>query len=407
MQAGRIDAADVTRRFRVQSGRARTLKETLLAPTRSSPIQIWALRNVSFVVEPGQAVGLVGRNGSGKTTLLRIVAGILRPTSGTLSVGGTVGSLLELGAGFQSELTGRQNVYLSAALHGLRRRYVREHLEEIVAFAELEQFIDLPVRTYSAGMYMRLGFALAMHLQRDVVLLDEVFAVGDEAFQRKCFGKILEFKQRGGTIMLVSHAAAAIERLCERAILLREGRVSFDGAAREAIGHYQRILADDEAPAEREAGLREWGSGEARIAAVRLEGVDGEERRQFLSGEPFALRLRIEAEEAVPPPRLSLEVRDANGLLLAAAAHDLRESGWNQSTEIAGVRFEAERLPLADGRFYVTLSLSGRDSDLLYHKLDRAAEFLVYPKGAVTGLVYFEGRWSAADAEGFRSTTRS
>jgi ABC-type polysaccharide/polyol phosphate transport system ATPase subunit len=406
VEAGAIAADGVTRRFRVRPHGPRTLR-AVLGLKRSPPTEIWALRDVSFVIEPGQAVGLIGRNGSGKTTLLQLVAGILGPTSGRLTVGGTVGTLLELGAGFQPELTGRENVYLSASLHGLRRSYVQEHLEEIVAFAQLEPFVDLPVRTYSAGMYMRLGFALAMHLQRNVVLLDEVFAVGDEAFQRKCFGKILEFKQRGGTIMFVSHAAAAVERLCERAILLRAGRVAFDGAVGEALAHYQRILADDEAPAERAAGLREWGSGEARITDVRLEGSGGEERSQFLSGEPFVLRLRIEATEELPPPRLSVEIRDLSGLLLGAAAHDLGDLGWNQEEGLGGVRFEVERLPFADGRFYVTLSLSARDGGRLYHGHDRAAEFLVYPRGEARGLVYFDGRWSATSAEGFRSTTRS
>src|SRR4029077_6917594 len=203
-------------------------------------------------------------------------------TSGRVAVGGRVGSLLELGAGFHPDFSGRENVYLNGSIFGLSRRYIREQMDEIVAFAELERFIDLPVRTYSSGMYMRLGFAIAAHLEADVLLLDEVFAVGDEEFQRKCFGKIFEFKQRGGTIVFVSHDASAVERLCERAVLLREGRVEFDGAVREAITRYHKQLADERDPDERGAGLSEYGSREIRIVDQRLVGAEGEHRRQFL-----------------------------------------------------------------------------------------------------------------------------
>ena len=246
-----------------------------------------ALRDVSLAVEPGDAVGLVGRNGSGKTTLLRSISGIIKPTSGRVEVGGRVASLLELGAGFHQDFTGRENVYLNGSIHGLSRARVREVMDEIVAFAELEQFIDLPVRTYSSGMYMRLGFSVAAHIQSDVLLLDEVFAVGDEQFQRKCFGKIAEFKNRGGTILFVSHDAQAVERLCDRAVLLRQGEVAFDGPTREAIAEYRRLLAADANPEELEAGLREWGSGEARIVSAELLDADGDARSQFAAGEPL------------------------------------------------------------------------------------------------------------------------
>src|SRR5438132_621978 len=219
---------------------------------------------------PGRAVGLVGRNGSGKTTLLRLLAGIIKPTDGRVGVGGRVGALLELGAGFQPDFSGRDNVFLSGSIYGLSRADVRRHYDEIVHFAGLEQAIDLPVRTYSSGMQMRLGFAIAAHLEADVLLLDEVFAVGDEEFQRKCFGKIFEFKQRGGTIVFVSHDAASVERLCERAVLLRGGRIERDGSTQEAIARYHKLLAEERDPAESAAGLREYGSGEARIVEARL-----------------------------------------------------------------------------------------------------------------------------------------
>ena len=197
--------------------------------------------------------------------MLRLISRIIKPTSGRIETGGRIASLLELGAGFHPDFTGRENVYLNGSIHGLSRARVREAMDEIVAFAELEQFIDLPVRTYSSGMYMRLGFSVAAHIQADALLLDEVFAVGDEQFQRKCFGKIAEFKNRGGTIIFVSHDAQAVERLCDRAVLLRQGELAFDGSTQEAIAAYRRLLAGDANPEELAAGLREWGSGEARI----------------------------------------------------------------------------------------------------------------------------------------------
>src|SRR5690242_10670147 len=277
MQPGRILVDRVSQRFRVSAQAQRTLKDLVIARGRAATTEVWALRDVSLEAEPGEALGLVGRNGSGKTTLLRLLSGIFHPTSGVVAVGGRVGSLLELGAGFHPDFTGRENVFLNGSIHGLSRARVRELMDEIVAFAELERFIDLPVRTYSSGMFMRLGFSVASHIRSDVLLLDEVFAVGDEQFQRKCFGKIAEFKHRGGTILFVSHDAQAVERLCDRAVLLRQGEVAFDGSTRDAIAAYRQLLAADANPQELEAGLREWGSGEARIVEAQLLDDDGDE----------------------------------------------------------------------------------------------------------------------------------
>ena len=231
-------------------------------------------------------------------------------------------------------------------------------------------------------------------MRADVLLLDEVFAVGDEAFQRKCFGKIFEFKQRGGTIAFVSHDASAVERLCERAVLLRAGEVEFDGPTRDAIVRYHRLLSAERDPAERAVGLKEWGSGEARVTAVELLGPDGEERRQFLAGEPLALRLRIVAERPLEAPRLLFELRGESGLLLAAGAQDTAELGWREQAGELGLRFDVERLPLTDGRFHLRLGLADPGDGRLLHQLDEALAFLVVPDGDERGLVRLEGRWS-------------
>ena len=399
IRPGEIHVEHAARHFKVYPREARRLKDVFVARGRSRGRDVVAIRDVSFDVEPGGAVGLVGRNGSGKTTLLRLISGIIRPTSGTVAAGGRVGSLLELGAGFHPDMTGRENVFLNGSIHGLKRTYIREQLDEIVAFAGLEDFIDFPVRTYSSGMYMRLGFAIAAHIDADVLLLDEVFAVGDEQFQRKCFGKIFEFKQRGGTIVFVSHDASAVERLCDRAILLREGQVEFDGPTHDAIVRYRRLLAAERDPEERGAGLKEWGTGEARIQDVTLLGPEGEERTQLLAGESMALRLRVVAERPLRPPRLSYELRDESGLLLAGGAQPLDEIGWDESTTTLQARFEVEQLPLADGRFHVRLGLSDATGDRLYHWLDDALVFVVYPGGDERGAVRLQGRWSTEEIE--------
>ncbi|HZC28994.1 MAG TPA: ABC transporter ATP-binding protein [Gaiellaceae bacterium] len=399
IEPGEIAVEHASRRFKVYPREARRLKDLVVARGRTKAHDVLALRDVTFRVAAGSAVGLVGRNGSGKTTLLRLLSGIIKPTSGTVAVGGRVGSLLELGAGFHPDLTGRENVFLNGSIHGLRRAYIREQLDEIVAFAGLEEFIDLPVRTYSSGMYMRLGFAIASHIDADVLLLDEVFAVGDEQFQRKCFGKIFEFKQRGGTIVFVSHDAAAVERLCDRAILLRDGRVEFDGPTHDAIVRYRRLLAADADPDERGAGLKEWGTGDARIEQPVLLGPDGEPRTQFLAGEPLTLRLSIVADRSLPPPRLSYEIRDSSGLLLAGAAQPTAELGWDEETRELRTRFEVDELPLADGRFHVRLGLADESGERLYHWLDDALTFVAYPAGNERGTVKLDGRWAREEID--------
>ena len=393
---GEIAVENAARKFRVYPREQRTLKDLVVARGHVRGTDVWALRDVSFRVEPGSAIGLVGRNGSGKTTLLRLLSGIVRPTSGRVAVGGRVGSLLELGAGFHLDLTGRENVYLNGSIHGLKRAAIREKLDEIVAFAGLEEFIDLPVRTYSSGMYMRLGFAIAAHVEADVLLLDEVFAVGDEAFQRKCFGKIFEFKKAGGTIVFVSHDASAVERLCDRSVLLKDGVVAFDGPTHAAIIEYRRLLAGERDPEERAAGLKEWGGQVARIENARLLGPEGGERTQLLAGEPFAIALELSADTALPPPRVAWELRDDASVLIASGSASAAELGWDEGTRALPVRFDVQDPPFSDGRLHLRLDLTDAEAQEQYHSLDDALVFVVYPAGDERGLVRLAGSWTAA-----------
>jgi ABC-type polysaccharide/polyol phosphate transport system ATPase subunit len=399
VNAGEIQLENVSRRFRVYPQRNITLKEAVVRWRHLKPEEIWALRDVSLRVEPGTSIGFVGRNGSGKTTLLRLIAGIFGPTSGRIEVGGSVGSLLELGAGFHPDFTGRENVYLSGSIYGLKRREVHRLFDEIVSFSELDRFIDFPVRTYSSGMLMRLGFSIAVNVKADVLLLDEVFAVGDEAFQRKCVDQILGFTQKGGTLCFVSHAASAVEHLCERTVLLSEGRVEFDGETEEALRRYHALLAAEQEPMEVGAELRESGTGELRIAGLAVEGADGVARDRFIAGESISIRTLLEADVDVPTARLSLELRDLTGALLGASHSDLAELGWPGSPGIGEIRFSVDRLPLAEGTFQIGVTLVDADGSHRYHRVDRAAQFVVSGTDSVRGPLLLEGEWTLAGAQ--------
>src|SRR6186713_1675766 len=246
-----IELTNVSKIYRRYGGRHfSTLKSALLQrsilrdlrPEETFP----ALQDVSFIVRPGQTYGVIGRNGSGKSTALKVVAGITKPTSGTVSVRGRISALIELGAGFHPEISGRENVFINGIMLGLTKREIQERFDEIVDFAELREFIDAPVKTYSSGMYMRLGFAVAIHVDPEVLLVDEVLAVGDEGFTHKCLDKFSEFKRRGKTILLVTHSLGMVERFCDEALWLEAGRVRGSGDPRRVVGAYVTAVEEGE-----------------------------------------------------------------------------------------------------------------------------------------------------------------
>jgi len=394
MRPGEIAVGGVSRKFVVRARETHTLKELLVARGRTGAQEVWALRDVSLGVAPGEAVGLIGRNGSGKSTLLRLIAGIIRPTAGRVEAGGRIGSLLELGAGFHPDFTGRENVELNGALQGLSRQRLRERFDEIVAFAELEHAIDRPVKTYSTGMTMRLGFSIAAFLEADVLLLDEVFAVGDESFQRKCFGVIASFKERGGTIVFVSHDASAVERLCDRAVLLREGSLAYDGPVHEALTRYRRAMAED-ATEVSSNGRRVAGATRGRFASARLVGGDRQPRERFVAGEPFGLELTVEG--AARAPVVHLEIRDTTGLLVAENRLETADLEWSDGSPFS-LELSVPSPPIQFGRFEVSLTLLDEDG-LLLDRLPRGLPLLVYPDDESRGLVRLEGTWRRGTKE--------
>src|SRR4051794_35573491 len=237
-----VSVEDVSKRFRLLHQRSNTVKERILHGRGTRAEDLWALRNVSFTVAQGEVLGLLGHNGSGKSTLLRCAAGILRPTTGRIRTAGRVAALLALGAGFHPELTGRQNIYVNASVLGLKRAEVDRRLDEIVSFSELEQFIDIQVKQYSTGMYSRLAFSVAVSVDPDVLIVDEVLSVGDEAFQAKCVERIFEFKAEGRTLLLVSHSAQLVEKLCDRAVVLDRGTLVTDTDVDDGLRIFREVL---------------------------------------------------------------------------------------------------------------------------------------------------------------------
>ena len=396
MRPGEIAVEDVARRFVVRARETQTLKELLIARGRTGAQEIWALDGVSMQVEPGEAVGLIGRNGSGKSTLLRLVAGIIKPTRGQVAAGGRVGSLLELGAGFHPDFTGRENVFLNGSVQGLRRAEIRERFDEIVAFAELEHAIDRPVRTYSSGMYMRLGFAIAAFLDADILLLDEVFAVGDEAFQRKCFGRVAEFKQRGGTIVFVSHDAAAVERLCPRAVLLQDGLVAFDGPVHEALTRYRRQLAELDPAGRRRsrAGTRRrWRRCGSSTAPAR-GATSSSQASRWRSRWCYVLRAAGCASAASRTARRRGPAR-GGGRRRHSAARD-----GSRATAACACASTSRARRCNSAAFTWAWSYSQVDGGRgCFTGSTDALSFVVYPDDGGRGLVRLGGTWSAGANE--------
>ena len=266
--------------------------------TRSSD-RFWALEDVSFEVKRGEVIGIIGRNGAGKSTLLKILSRITKPTKGHAEIHGRVGSLLEVGTGFHPELTGRENIYLNAAILGMRKAEVERKFDEIVAFAEVEKFIDTPVKRYSSGMYVRLAFAVAAHMETEVLLVDEVLAVGDAQFQKKCLGKMDEVSKTGRTICFVSHNMGAVQALCSTAVWLDRGRVRDEGRCREVCLNYLDAFDQSEGSEQIEAEQHIKGNRKTEIETVSLRDLDGVTKNSFLVGEPFEIRLGYRVKEPV------------------------------------------------------------------------------------------------------------
>lgn len=332
----------------------------------------WALKDVSFTLNQGEVLGIIGKNGAGKSTLLKILSRITDPSSGTARIYGRVGSLLEVGTGFNPELTGRENVFLNGTILGLSRKEVQRHLDEIIDFAEIEQFIDTPVKHYSSGMHVRLGFAVAAHLEPEILLVDEVLAVGDVAFQRKCLDRIGSITRDGRTVLLVSHNMNTIRHLCLRAIVLSEGKIIWDGDAGGSVDRYlQEDMRDsshhfvwdqDNAP----------GNDVARLFSMRLCGADGYPRAEFTTDEPIYCEFMYEIYTTTTGFRMAVGVNNMEGIYILYSAQNER-SEYAEKSYSPGRYLSRCVIPpnlLNGGKFFIVAS-GGQRSSPIFQDLPR------------------------------------
>jgi ABC-2 type transport system ATP-binding protein len=384
---------DLSKRFRLFHDRNQSLKQALLNRRRARYEEFWALRNVTFDVKEGETFAVVGHNGSGKSTLLKCLTHILRPDGGTVTVHGSISALLELGAGFHMELSGRENVFLNAAILGVPRTQILERFDDIVAFSGLEQFIDTPVKNYSSGMFVRLGFAVAINVDPDVLIIDEVLAVGDAEFQAKCGDKIAEFRERGKTIVLVTHGMGDVVRLCQRAAWLDHGRIVRVGKPDEIVDEYMHAAHDARSVVD-QAGVR-WGTGEARVEHVTLVDGQGQAITKPRTGEPLGIRLSLRAASEVPEPDVIVAIFDQNGIRLSEVSTKRRGFDLPALRGESELVLEIDSLPLLEGTYEVTTIVRDRTGQRDLDVWDKCLRFDVN-RGAVhdDGVLTLGGEWS-------------
>ena len=425
-----VVARDLTKLYRrtARGFQMRTLKSALLgrrgAEALADEPTIAALDRVSFEVARGEAFGIVGGNGSGKSTLLKLIAGILKPTTGTIAVSGRVAALIELGAGFHPEISGRENIFINGAVLGLERREIAARYERIVEFSGLGDFLEEPVKNYSSGMYVRLGFAVAIHTDPEILLVDEVLAVGDEAFAHRCLRRIEELLAAGRTVIFVSHALGLVEDLCDRVLWLEGGRVRESGAPRRVVDAYRLDVAREESrehQVEKETREREgseaaaseaessptgetlrWGSGAVEIEGVRLVDAAGVERYHFASGESVEFEIRCRARLAVTDFVFGVGLFTPRGVEVFGTNTDLDGHACERLDGEATARLVCPALRLAPGEYLVDVAVHARDGEP-YDYRRKLLAFTVTSTGGGAGVYFPEHRWSFAGGAGFAS----
>jgi homopolymeric O-antigen transport system ATP-binding protein len=406
-----IQVEDVSKKYDLgKIGQETMLRERLVsllknpfARDKNPGDTLWALKNVSFSIKKGEVVGIIGRNGAGKSTLLKVLSKITHPTSGRIRVAGRVASLLEVGTGFHEELSGRENVYLNGSIMGMKKREVDSKLDEIVAFAGVERFIDTPIKRYSSGMRLRLGFAVAAHLDPDVLIIDEVLAVGDAGFQKKCLGVMEDLRSGGRTVLFVSHNMAAVENLCSRGIWIDNGQIRDDGETRAIIQSYMSTFSKAEDGGSDLSRIEtRRGSGEIRYTRIEFLSQDGRQQSVTRSGDPVTIRLHYHAGKRIPYSSFGFRLTTDLGTLVTDT------STWHHGIDIpeippgdGHIDLEIDSLNLLQASYYLSLWITGQDAKVydgveFCTKLEIGACNVYGSSRTIDsrfGIVYFPQRW--------------
>ena len=394
MSNSAVSVENVWKYFRLYHEKNQYLKSTLLRGRRARYDEFWALKGVDFEIPFGSTFGIIGSNGSGKSTLLKCLAGILSPDKGSVSCNGRMAALLELGAGFHPDLSGRENIYLNGAILGMTRSEIDRKLEEIIDFSGLEKFVDTPVKNYSSGMVVRLGFAVATNVDPEILIIDEVLAVGDESFQHRCHEKIESFRQEGRTIILVSHGLMQVAQLCSTVAWLEKGVIQEIGPSYEVIGKYAGQSHDAAPKIEGEIGER-WGSHEAEITRAEFVNADGVPVHVLKTGEPISLQIDYTAHMPIKEPVFGIRITHLHGTNVWGS--NTKRMGFQPATlnNSGTITLNIPELPILAGTYDLTVALTDQHETYEYDHWERRVRFDVVQYNSFDeGLVTVEASWS-------------
>ncbi len=406
-----VEVCNITKKFKVYYDKGHTLKEKTLFRRRRAYEEHVVLDGISFEIPKGEAVGFIGQNGCGKSTTLKLLTQIMYPDSGTIQMRGRVSSLIELGAGFHPDMSGRENIYINASIFGLTRKEIDERLDAVIAFSELEEFIDNPVRTYSSGMYMRLAFSVAIHVNADILLIDEILAVGDAGFQAKCFHKLREIKAGGTTIAIVSHSLDQIEQICGKSYWIHKGRIAAEGTPREVHPQYLDYMAkerlrisdqnlpsdaggkaDPKPPQQKAAGEKRWGNGMARICAVRLLNEEGKETTAFRTCRQMTVEIHYQVSQTVEDAVFGIGIFRMDGVQCYGTNTKLDHLDSFSLEKDGQIRIKFDQMPLLPAQYTLDLAIeSGNHTAVDY--CTKIKQFETFADTSDVGVARLQHQW--------------
>lgn len=347
--------------------------------------EFWAIKNISFEVAQGSTFGIIGSNGAGKSTILKLMSGITYPTSGTFEINGSLAALIEVGAGFHPDLTGRENVYLNGSILGLSKAEIGKKFDEIVEFAELEQFIDTPVKRFSSGMYVRLGFSVAVHIETDILLVDEVLSVGDMAFQRKCLRRMHEIKDRGRTIVFITHNLETMQNICNEAIWLDRGQIKMQGNPKEIVSSYIEetdfnILSSEYHNRDKYYESTErWGTGDVKLEKVKVTDLKGDPALKIVSSSGLDIIIEYSVKETIKKPVFWISISGEDNTKVAGATTMLADICPHDKKSVKNIRCRIKSLPLQSGIYYINVGVFNESCNVAYDRWGKVHKFMVVP----------------------------